>query len=108
MGVEIQTTQPGDGRTFPVKGQQVSMHYVGTLPDGKQFDSSRDRGQPFTFTLGMGQVIRGWDEAVPQMTVGQKAKLTISPDFGYGERGFPGAIPPNSTLIFEVELLGIS
>jgi FK506-binding protein 1 len=107
MGVEIQTIQPGDGRTFPGQGQQVSMHYVGTLPDGTQFDSSRDRGQPFTFTLGVGQVIRGWDEAVPQMTLGQKAKLTISPDFGYGERGFPGAIPPNSTLIFEVELLGI-
>jgi FK506-binding protein 1 len=108
VGVEIETLRPGDGKTFPAKGQNVSMHYVGTLPGGKKFDSSRDRGSPFTFTVGVGQVIRGWDEAVPQLSLGQQARLTISPDFGYGERGFPGAIPPNSTLIFDVELIGIS
>lgn len=108
MGVEIETVQAGDGKTFPRKGQRVSMHYTGTLPNGTKFDSSRDRGKPFAFTLGVGEVIRGWDEAVPQLSLGQRAKLTISPDFGYGERGFPGAIPPNSILIFDVELVAIN
>ncbi|XP_061587430.1 peptidyl-prolyl cis-trans isomerase Fkbp12-like [Cololabis saira] len=81
------------------------LGHKGTLTNGKQFDSSRDRGQPFQFTLGAGEVIRGWDEGVAQMSVGQLAKLTCSPDYAYGSKGYPPIIPANSTLIFEVELL---
>jgi len=105
MGVEIQTIRPGDGNATPRKGQTVNVHYVGTLTNGTEFDSSRKRGKPFSFTIGNGDVIRGWDEGVAQMTKGQMAKLTCSPDFAYGARGFPGVIPPNSTLQFEVELI---
>merc|ERR1712002_90153 len=106
MGVDVETVRPGDGKTFPQKGQTVSVHYVGTLTNGKKFDSSRDRGEPFKFKIGAGQVIRGWDEGVAQMSVGQVAKLTCSPDYAYGSKGYPPIIPGNSTLIFEVELLG--
>lgn len=84
------------------------MHYDGTLESGKKFDSSRDRGTPFQCTIGRGQVIRGWDEGVPTMSLGEKAKLTITGDYAYGPRGYPGLIPPNATLIFEVELLKIN
>jgi len=91
----------------PKKGQQVSVHYTGRLTDGKTFDSSVDRGQPFQFQIGVGQVIRGWDEGITTMKVGGKRTLTIPPDLGYGAAGFPGAIPPNATLIFDVELLGV-
>lgn len=91
----------------PKTGNTVVVHYTGTLENGKKFDSSLDRGQPFEFVLGRGQVIKGWDEGLATMRVGSKRKLIIPPDLGYGERGAGGAIPPNSTLIFEVELLDI-
>lgn len=108
MGVEIETTQPGDGVTFPRRGQTVTVHYTGTLTDGTKFDSSRDRREPFQFVIGKGQVIRGWDEGVAKLSVGQRATLTCSADFAYGDRGYPGLIPPGSTLIFDVELLAVS
>ncbi|XP_073347508.1 uncharacterized protein [Pagrus major] len=106
MGVQVDTLKPGDGRTFPKRGQHVKVHYVGTLTNGSKFDSSRDRGAPFEFQIGLGQVIRAWDEGVMQMSLGQVARLTCSPDYAYGARGFPPVIPANATLIFEVELLG--
>ena len=88
-------------------GMTVSVHYVGTLTSGSKFDSSRDRGEPFEFRLGAGQVIKGWDVGVAGMKVGGMRTLTIPADMGYGARGFPPVIPPNSTLVFEVELLGV-
>uniref|UniRef100_A0A9J7Y8L2 peptidylprolyl isomerase n=2 Tax=Cyprinus carpio TaxID=7962 RepID=A0A9J7Y8L2_CYPCA len=84
MGVEIETITPGDGRTFPKKGQTCVVHYVGSLTDGRKFDSSRDRDKPFKFKIGKQEVIRGWEEGIAQMSVGQRAKLTCSPDFAYG------------------------
>lgn len=93
------------GVTFPKNGQTVVVHYTGTLDNGTKFDSSRDRGQPFKFKIGKGEVIRGWDEGVAQLSVGQRAKLICSPDFAYGPRGHPGVIPPNATLTFDVELI---
>ena len=90
-----------------VAGKQVSVHYRGTLTSGKQFDASYDRGQPFSFRLGSGQVIKGWDEGVAGMKEGGKRKLTIPPHLGYGARGAGGVIPPNATLIFEVELIKV-
>ena len=89
------------------KGQTVSVHYTGTLENGQKFDSSRDRGQPIEFPLGAGHVIRGWDEGIAQLKVGDKAKLTIPASMGYGERGIPGVIPGGATLIFDVELVGV-
>lgn len=91
----------------PKPGQIVSVHYTGTLEDGTKFDSSLDRGQPFTFEIGKGRVIKGWDEGVMSMKVGGKRKLVIPANLGYGARGAGGAIPPNAVLIFEVELLGV-
>ena len=90
-----------------VAGKTVSVHYTGLLENGKKFDSSVDRGQPFSFPLGAGQVIKGWDEGVQGMKVGGKRKLTIPSNLGYGSRGAGGVIPPNATLIFDVELLGV-
>ncbi|EJU05454.1 peptidyl-prolyl cis-trans isomerase [Dacryopinax primogenitus] len=107
MGVTIQTLVAGDGVTFPKPGESVTLHYVGTLTNGKVFDSSRDRRLPFTVEIGEGRVIKGWDEGVPQLSLGQKAILTITPDYGYGDRGYPPIIPPGATLFFEVELLKI-
>ncbi|KAJ7259811.1 hypothetical protein C8J57DRAFT_1339201 [Mycena rebaudengoi] len=108
MGVNVEILTPGDGVTFPKKGDTVTIHYHGTLTDGSKFDSSRDRNDPFKTEIGVGKVIKGWDEGVPQLSLGTKAVLTVTPDYGYGSRGFPPVIPPNSTLIFEVELLKIN
>jgi len=91
----------------PERGQQVTVHYTGWLEDGTKFDSSVDRGSPFMFQIDVGQVIKGWDEGVMSMKVGGKRRLIIPPDLGYGARGAGGVIPPNATLIFEVELLGV-
>jgi FKBP-type peptidyl-prolyl cis-trans isomerase len=104
--LEIKDLQVGKGAEAKT-GDTVSVHYVGTLPDGKEFDQSKKRGKPFDFQLGAGQVIKGWDEGVKGMKVGGKRKLVIPPGMGYGARGVPGAIPPNSNLIFEVELLEV-
>ncbi len=90
-----------------VAGQHVSVHYTGWLTDGRKFDSSKDRNDPFDFPLGAGHVIRGWDEGVQGMKVGGTRKLTIPPALGYGARGAGGVIPPDATLVFEVELLGV-
>ena len=106
MELKIEQLQEGHGAVAQA-GQTVSVHYTGTLTDGSKFDSSLDRGQPFSFKLGAGQVIRGWDQGVAGMKVGGRRKLTIPPDLAYGAAGFPPVIPPNSTLVFEVELLGV-
>ncbi|GAA5876275.1 hypothetical protein JCM16303_007079 [Sporobolomyces ruberrimus] len=108
MGVTIETLKEGDGVNFPKANDRVQIHYTGTLPDGSKFDSSVDRGTPFETAIGVGRVIKGWDEGVPQLSLGQKAKLTCTPDYAYGARGFPPVIPANATLIFEVELLKIN
>jgi peptidylprolyl isomerase len=104
-GLQVELLQEGTG-PLPKAGQTVTVHYVGTLQDGKKFDSSRDRGQPISFPLGQGQVIQGWDEGLALMKVGSRAKLTIPPQLGYGARGAGGGvIPPNATLVFDVELI---
>ena len=105
-GLRIIDLEQGNGAEATA-GQTVVVHYRGTLEDGTQFDASYDRGTPFSFPLGRGRVIKGWDEGVQGMKVGGKRKLVIPPDLGYGSRGAGGVIPPNATLIFEVELLDI-
>ena len=105
-GLQYTEVKEGTGAT-PKEGQVVIVHYTGTLPDGTKFDSSRDRGDPFKFTLGKGQVIKGWDEGIATMKVGGQRKLVIPPELGYGAQGAGGVIPPNATLHFDVELIGI-
>lgn len=104
-GLQIEEVKVGAGAEA-VSGKEVTVHYVGTLTNGTKFDSSRDRGTPFTFNLGAGQVIKGWDLGVAGMKIGGVRKLTIAPELGYGAQS-AGSIPPNSTLLFEVELLGV-
>ena len=106
-GLEYWDLKAGTGETA-VKGQMVRVHYTGWLTDGKKFDSSVDRGEPFEFSLGAGEVIKGWDEGVAGMKVDGLRQLRIPPELGYGARGAGSAIPPNATLIFEVKLLGVS
>ncbi len=105
--LEIEDQIVGDGEEA-VAGQTVEVHYTGWLTDGTKFDSSLDRDQTFSFKLGGGQVIAGWDQGVAGMKIGGSRKLTIPPDLGYGERGAGGVIPPNATLVFKVELIGLS
>jgi len=106
QGVGIEILKEGTG-AIAKNGDTVSVHYVGVLENGTKFDSSVDRGTPFEFSLGAGQVIPGWDIGVEGMKIGEKRKLTIPSELAYGSRGAGGVIPPNATLIFEVELLGI-
>jgi FKBP-type peptidyl-prolyl cis-trans isomerase len=106
MPVKIETLAPGTGDGAK-DGDALVVHYTGTLVDGKKFDSSRDRNEPFTVTLGQGRVIKGWEQGLQGMKAGEKRRLTIPPDLGYGDRGAGGVIPPGATLVFEVELLEI-
>ena len=105
-GLQYEIIKEGDGAQAKI-GDNVSVHYTGTLVDGSKFDSSRDRNEPFQFRLGVGQVIAGWDEGVALMKVGGQARLSIPSDLGYGDRGIPGVIPAKATLVFDVELLNV-
>lgn len=104
--LNIESLATGSGPAA-VAGRTVTVHYTGWLTDGSKFDSSVDRDDPFAFVLGAGQVIAGWDQAVATMRVGDRIKVTIPPHLAYGAQGYPGAIPPNATLVFEIELLAV-
>ena len=106
-GLDIETIKEGDKVSYPKHGQKVTCHYVLTLANGTEIDSSRDKGKPFSFNIGLGEVIAGWDEGVMEMSLGEEARLTISPSLGYGVGGVPGHVPPNAVLLFDVELLRI-
>ncbi|KAJ5807076.1 Peptidyl-prolyl cis-trans isomerase [Penicillium riverlandense] len=117
MGVEKTILKAGNGVDFPKNGDNVAIHYTGCLYDqskadnhymGTKFDSSRDRGSPLASPIGVGRLIKGWDEGVPTMSLGERAILNISSDYGYGNRGFPGLIPANSRLVFDVELVSVN
>lgn len=107
MELKIEVLQEGDGETVTKKDDTISVHYTGTLEDGTKFDSSIDRGEPFSFTIGAGQVIQGWEQGTLDMKVGEKRKLTIPAELGYGSAGAGNVIPPNATIIFDIELMGI-
>mmetsp|Transcript_15564 Transcript_15564/g.30617 ORF Transcript_15564/g.30617 Transcript_15564/m.30617 type:complete len:145 (-) Transcript_15564:147-581(-) len=107
-GLSLEVLTPGDGKTFPKEGDALSMHYTGTLSSNhNKFDSSRDRGQPFDFQIGVGQVIAGWDQGVMKMSLGERAILHVPSNLGYGSQGAGGVIPPNADLDFDVELLKV-
>ena len=107
MGMQKEILVEGKSEQVAKKGDTVSVHYTGTFEDGKKFDSSVDRGQPFVFTIGGGMVIRGWDEGLVGMKIGEKAKFVLSSDYAYGDQGIGGVIPGGATLVFEIELLDI-
>ncbi|MCK4919061.1 MAG: FKBP-type peptidyl-prolyl cis-trans isomerase [Candidatus Pacebacteria bacterium] len=107
MELKIETLQEGIGEVVTKKGDTISVHYTGILEDGTKFDSSVDRGVPFSFTIGAGQVIQGWEQGTLDMKIGEKRKLTIPAELGYGANGAGDVIPPNATIIFDIELMGI-
>jgi FKBP-type peptidyl-prolyl cis-trans isomerase len=98
----------GDGKTIPRKGNIVTVDYIGTLADGTKFDSTLDRKKPFKFRVECGEVIKGWDQGIVQMSKGERSKMTIPPALAYGTKGFPGLIPPNTPIVFEVSLLDVA
>eukprot|EP00331_Platyophrya_macrostoma_P000617 CAMPEP_0176405888 /NCGR_PEP_ID=MMETSP0127-20121128/582_1 /TAXON_ID=938130 /ORGANISM="Platyophrya macrostoma, Strain WH" /LENGTH=104 /DNA_ID=CAMNT_0017784985 /DNA_START=49 /DNA_END=363 /DNA_ORIENTATION=- len=98
----------GDGKTIPKKGNIVTVDYIGTLADGTKFDSTLDRKKPFKFRVESGEVIKGWDQGIVQMSKGERSRMTIPPSLAYGTKGFPGLIPPNTPIVFEVSLLDVA